>query len=522
MTPAPGREAGGRLTTRIVPIALAGLLVVGCGGPTAASPAAASVPAAAPSPSRSAAAVEPSAAGSPTASRPRGTLSWSADGSATLAVPLDHADPTGPSVNLALFRQRARDDSKRIGVLLVNPGGPGGSGVDMVRNDGTGLPDAVLDAFDIIGFDPRGIGGSEPLDCPTPATITKLEGLDPSPDTKADVDENLATWTAIGGACERAESRLLPFVSTDTAARDMDRIREALGEERISYVGESYGTYLGARYATLFPDRVRAAILDGAVDPTLDRLAFNEGQARGFEAALDQFLADCARDVDCPFHGGDDPARAFDALMARIAKAPIPTHGRVPLGPGEAMSGVFSTLYWRDRSPLASALAAAEAGDGTDLLQFADWYWTPDTPWSVSAYAAVGCLDRPGPSDVGPWEALYQKLRSETPRVGAWVSFELTCVNWPVRAPLPPPVTPNGQPPIVVIGTTGDPATPYPWTAALAKALGSGVVVTHEGVGHLAAPYGACLSEVVDAYLIDLVVPAEGTTCSDPPVDLSP
>lgn len=523
--PASDRGTGRRLTARLVPIALVALLVGGCGGPTAASPAASDVPTAAPSATGSAPIARSSSpAGSQVATRPAGTLTWHDDGgfeTATLAVPLDYEDPTGPTVDLALIRRPARG-AQRIGALLVNPGGPGGSGVDEVRNDGTGLPDAILGAFDIVGFDPRGIGQSEPLDCPAPATITKLEGLDPSPDTKAAVDENLATWTSIADACERAESRLLPYVSTDTVARDMDRIREALGEERISYHGYSYGTYLGARYATLFPDRLRAAVLDGPVDPTLDRLAFNESQARGFEAALDQFLADCGHDAACPFHGGSDPAKAFDALMDRIATTPIPTHGRVPLGPGEALSGVFSTLYWRDRSPLASALAAAEAGDGTDLLQFADWYWNPDSPWSISAYAAVGCLDRPGPADVGPWEALYRKLRTETPRVGAWVGFELTCVNWPVHAPLPPPVVPDGQPPIVVIGTTGDPATPYSGAAALAKALGSGIVVTHEGVGHTASPYDDCLSGIIDAYLIDLVAPAEGATCSDPPVDLSP
>ena len=186
------------------------------------------------------------------------------------------------------------------------------------------------------------------------------------------------------------------------------------------------------------------------------------------------------------------------------------------------MSGVFATLYWRDRRPLAEALAAAEAGDGTDLLQFADQYWAPDSPWSLSAYAAVGCLDRPGPADVGPWDALYRKLRSETPRVGAWVGFELTCVDWPVRAALPAPVVPNGEPPIVVIGTTGDPATPYSGAQPLAAALGSGVVVTNVGVGHTAAPYSDCMGAIVADYLVDVTVPAEGTTCTDPPVDLGP
>ena len=295
----PGDRVTGRVvSSRIGALLVSALLVGACAAPTAATPARSSGPTTPASPSGSPAAARTSPSGSPLSGRP-GSLAWQVDGpfeTSTLAVPLDYATPDGPTVELALIRRPAGDPAKRIGALLVNPGGPGGSGVDMVRNDGTALPEAILDAFDIVGFDPRGIGQSEPLDCPAPATITRLEGLDPSPDSKAEVDENLAVWTSIADACQKAESRLLPFESTETVARDMDRIRAALGEDRISYFGFSYGTYLGARYATLFPDRLRAVVLDGPVDPTLDRLAFNERQARGFEAALDGFLADCAQD----------------------------------------------------------------------------------------------------------------------------------------------------------------------------------------------------------------------------------
>jgi pimeloyl-ACP methyl ester carboxylesterase len=489
------------------------LLVAAC------APAAPS-PSLSPSPSPT---LTPAATATPGSSAGTGSISWSGSGSLQtgfLEVPRDYADPAGGTIRLALARRPALDPSKRIGTMLVNPGGPGGSGIWMVRYGVDALPSAVLDAFDIVGWDPRGVGASTNADsCPDPATARRIEALDPAPQTQAAIDANQAAYAAVATQCAAGDTALLPLLSTDESARDMDAIRVALGEEQISYYGASYGTFLGYHYATLFPNRLRAAVLDGAVDPTMDRTETNAAQGLGFEAALNHFLDLCAASTTCQFHGGADPAASYDALMAKIRQAPVPTGGAVALGPGQAWFGVLQFLYGNDLGGLAQALADAEAGDGSILLAAGDSYMSPQAR-TLGVFLAISCLDSPGPTSAEAIVADYRRLLPQAPRFGGFIGLDFGCLAWPFHhAPLESPVL-SGLPPIVVIGSTGDPATPYANAASLATALGSGVVLTRDGPGHTAIGNGMtdCISGAVADYLLNLEAPAPGTTCADPPI----
>ena len=471
----------------------------------------------------------------PPSSADAGAIAWQAAGDfqvASLQVPRDYRDPSGPTIQLLLAKRPAGDPAHRIGTLLVDPGGPGGSGAGMVRYGAIeALPKAVLDSFDIVGWDPRGTPGgcstcapqgvaaTTAVECPDTATAERIAALDPAPTTAAGFQAYVDIDRSVAAQCAAASGPLLPFLSSDDTARDMDRIRAALGEEKISYYGVSYGTYLGARYATLFPDHLRAAVLDGAFDPGGDALAIDTAQAGGFESALDHFLAACKADVKCAFHGGGDPAAAFDKLMAGVRQAPIKTSGRVPLGPAEAWNGILGFLYG-PFNPLAHALADAEHGDGDALLKEAGGDVAPDLPNSWGAGLAIGCLDRPWPANAAAVEASYQAELKAAPRVGASIVLDFGCLDWPVPYVPLPPTKGVGLPPIVVLGSTGDPATPYAETARLAAALGSGVVLTRVGIGHSALDGGLndCLVQAVQHYLVDLVPPRAGTTCPDGPI----
>jgi pimeloyl-ACP methyl ester carboxylesterase len=314
-------------------------------------------------------------------------------------------------------------------------------------------------------------------------------------------------------------------MSTIDAAKDMEQIRIALGDPKLTYLGFSYGTFLGSTYANLFPDRVRAFVLDGAVDSTLSFAADLEGQARGFASSFSAFLADCAARPACPFYNGGHPGPAYDKLMAGIDASPLPATALGdprPVGPGAAFSAVIAALYDQAAWPvLAQALALAQGGDGSILLTLADSYNErgPGGTYSniAAANTAVNCADYTAPTDIGTYDALAIRLGSLVPRFGeAAVYGSLACAFWPFH-PSHDPVAPTarGAPPIVVVGTTGDPATPYAGAVKLAQDLASGVLLTRKGQGHTA--YGgksACIDGLVDAYLLSLSVPKAGTVCS--------
>ncbi len=439
---------------------------------------------------------------------------------ATLPVPLDYDAPQGDTLDLALIRLPARTLQRRVGVLLLNFGGPGASGIQGGRAAESFLPDAILDRFDIIGWDPRGVGESTPVDCGD--DFDAFFALDATPDDDAERQALIDAARTFAGDCAARSGRLLPHIGTMDAARDMDIIRGALGEEQLSYVGFSYGTLLGAVYADLFPSRVRAFVLDGAVDPQQSGEALARTQAIGFEDALSAFFAECAANRACPFNSEGNPAAAYDALMAAIDTAPLTERGGDRLlGQGEAMSGVASALYDKPNGwpALGQALANARDGDGGGLLALFDAIVGRQADGTYSneneANAAINCVDAPQPDSIAPFDALYERLLQEAPRVGASSAYlGLACAFWPAPAsPIVLPLDAPGAAPIMVIGTTKDPVTPYAWAQALAAQLDSGHLLTWQGEDHTAFGKSQCIDDAVTAYFIALELPPEGTVC---------
>jgi pimeloyl-ACP methyl ester carboxylesterase len=449
-------------------------------------------------------------------------LAWeSCNGSfecATLSVPLDYAQPSGRHIEVALIRAPAHNPEERIGVLVTNPGGPGASGIDYLRGWSRIVDDEVRDRFDLVSFDPRGVGESTPLLCHD--GIQRMLALDPHPATADEWAEVRRVTQEFVDLCVERGGDLLPHLGSQDVVRDMDRIREALGEEQLTYVGYSYGTVLGALYAETFPDRVRAMVLDGPVDLSLSADELNITQALGFERALDHFLEDC-RAGPCELaRDGRDPAAAIEELLARVEEAPIPSsNADRPAGPGEALTGIVSALYSEAFWPsLARAVQSGLDGDGTWLVQMADGLWGrsgEEYDNLFEMYSAVTCLDYAYSRDPAHYVELTERAAAVAPRFGAALgSSSLICGLWP--APSKPIGVPdgNGAPPLLVVGTTGDPATPYEWALAARRDLVTSVLLTYEGEGHTAYAGGStCIDGLVNAYLLTLATPEDGTTC---------
>lgn len=446
----------------------------------------------------------------------------------TLEVPLDHAAPNGPKVQVPVVRVRALDPDHRIGSLLLNPGGPGGSGVQLAKLASFVIAPELRERFDLIGFDPRGEASSTPgVDCTD--SLDPFIALDTTPDDAAEEKALLDVSQSLVDGCQSRSASLLPFVGTNSIVRDMDMLREALGDDKLTYLGFSYGTFLGAIYADTFPDRVRALVLDGALDPSLTNEQFIEGQALAFEQELLEMFAWCEQDMECPLGKDGDapvgPRAAYDALQAAVEEAPLPagSGGDRTVGPGEFSYGVSAALYQPGRWPgLAAALAQAAKGDGSALLDLADGYTGRDGEGkyddSLEVYYAVTSIDAVSSRDPAAIAALAAKVKEKAPRIGAYLPYSaLPSALWPV-APWREavPVKATGAPPILVVGGTRDPATPYAWSEALAKQLPGGALLTRDGDGHTSFLRGnACIDEAVVAYLVSGTVPDQGTVCDD-------
>lgn len=451
-------------------------------------------------------------------------LSWTGcrDGfeCATLSVPLDYSGATAGTISLALIRLRASRQDQRVGALVVNPGGPGVSAVEFLRGFAKGsAPAAIRERFDLVAFDPRGTTGSSPVRCATTAEFDRYVHVDPDPDNQAEVNALVTANRSFDQGCQRRSGRILPYVSTAIAARDMESLRLALHEPGLTYLGYSYGTALGAAYLDQFARNVRAMVLDGALDPrsTWDQLL--AGQARGFDQALGSFLSWCqANRSRCAFRRAvtGDLGQAFDALRAKVEVKALPGDGKRTVGPGEFSYGtgqaLYSTSFWEF---LGSALAAAKNGDGAPLLQLSDIYLDRTASGyanTIEANNAVNCIDKPWPKGTAPYEQLAENTKAYAPRFGPSIAWSgSTCAQWPVAATgTPHAVSGTGSPPIVVIGTTRDPATPYVWAQGLAAQLDNGVLLTRVADGHTAyrADAPACIVNPVNAYLITGRAPA--------------
>jgi pimeloyl-ACP methyl ester carboxylesterase len=423
---------------------------------------------------------------------------------AELKVPLDYADPGSDQIGIELVRLPASDPAHRIGSLLVNPGGPGGSGVDFVREYADIFFSSEVRArFDIVGFDPRGVGTSSPIQC---GGVLPRSGFETAQD-QAELTGLVDSAEQLADAC-RVDLRMLAHMGTANVARDLDRIRIAVGERTLTYFGLSYGTLLGALYANMYPSRVRAMVLDGALDPSLDLAGLRAGQAAGFEHELTAFLDDCAAHESCDFHSGGKTREAFRQVMAANDSA-------------DDWAAVAMMLYL-DRSDwqyLAEALQMAQEGDANALgdLLGVDPSRTFDARYINEAvsYRAVTCLDFAPPGTTDAYVRLSTRLAATAPDFGAMLGLsDLACAYWPaepVREPAP--VRAAGAPLIVVVGTTGDPATPYGWSVALARELTSGVLLTRDGDGHTGYMFSGCIRELVDPYLLDLDAPPAGMVC---------
>ncbi|RAX20838.1 alpha/beta hydrolase [Actinomyces sp. Z5] len=453
---------------------------------------------------------------------------------AYVTAPLDYDDPDGQTIDLAMKRRAATDDA--IGTLFINPGGPGGSGVDLVETAKGYFSDELIASYDVIGFDPRGVGNSTAIDCLTDAELDEDRAASEIAESTADADgadNEAAAQEAVveyvqwyEGKCEaNTPADLLDHVDTISTARDLDMLRAVVGEDVLTYLGYSYGTYLGATYAELFPGNVGRMVLDGAIEPTLSAGETTLAQAAGFENALRTYVEDCQSGDKCPLHGDVDAGVAQIQDFLKVTKgAPIPTSDPDrPLTYSLAESAILGIMYQSESwSVLTEALdQAMNQDDGTLLLFISDLFASREDDGSYSgngdeAINAINCLDHPVEGDADSWAAEHAQLEEASPTFGADLGYsDLFCQTWGHESTRErTAIHATGAAPILVVGTTGDPATPYAWSQSLAEQLDDGHLLTWEGNGHTAyGRAGDCVTTAVDDYLLAGVLPEAGLTC---------
>jgi len=439
-----------------------------------------------------------------------------------VTAPLDWEDPGKGEITLSVVRHRA--EGTPVGSLLTNPGGPGASGVDLILNS---LDYAVgadlIENFDVIGFDPRGVGASTAVTCyDAPQMDEYLYSIPAAARGTAEWEaELLDSHKAFAEACDANSGGILPYITTVNAARDMDLIRAVLGDKQLNYLGYSYGTFLGATYAKLYPEKAGRLVLDGAIDPAVPGLEVGATQALGFESALRAYMQDCLDSGECPFNGTVDEAMTdLGALLASVDSTPLKSGDGRMLGADSLMTAIIAALYSQDSwGYLTQALDEALQGDPTSALFLADFYNGREngtyTDNSAEAFRAYNCMDYPVEDDPTAEAAINAKIAQGAPTIAPYWTGPDSCSVWPY----PPTGTrgeikAEGAGPILVIGTTNDPATPYEWSESLANQLEEGVLITRVGEGHTGYNKGnACVDDAVEAFLLDDVVPEDGLRC---------
>jgi pimeloyl-ACP methyl ester carboxylesterase len=455
-----------------------------------------------------------------------GSIDWKPCGGETgntlqcarLSVPFDYNDPSKGSFSLKLVKHPATMLAKRIGSMLVNPGGPGFGGTDLPQNVDSYFSTTLIETFDIIGWDPRGTGESTPaVDCVD--NYDKYFTLDLTPETEAQRQALVDISKAFNDECVKKSGEILPYISTNATARDMDMIRAALGEDKITYFGFSYGSELGATWATMFPTTVRAAVLDGASDPTSNYMQGGLDQAKGFEMEFTKFLAKCSTNKKCLFYNNGNAEGAFDTLIEKLDAQPlVVSKDRAPVNQTIAYTAVSQAMYSSTLWPeLETALSNAQKGDGAGLLDLFDSYYqrTPDGKYGneLEAFNAIMCLDDPGPKTVEEADSFTPKFVEAAPRLGISFTGSYTCVFWPAKPDPRIEITGNGAGPIVVIGTTGDAATPLASSRKMASTLQDGrlIVVTEDR--HTGYGANECVVRAVDKYLVTAKVTFAEKAC---------
>lgn len=448
---------------------------------------------------------------------------------AVLEVPLDYAKPEGETIELALIRAKARDKGKRIGSLVFNFGGPGGSGITTLPGAASEYA-ALRDRYDLVSFDPRGVGRSAPVKCEDDKQLDAYYASGSSPATPEQEKVFLDGIDKYQKACEANSGKVLPYVGTENAARDLDRIRQALGDEKLNYFGISYGTELGGVYAHLFPKSVGRAVFDAVVDPTKSSEEGALGQAKGFQLALGNFAQDCVNRGDaCRLQGST--AKEIEAnviaLQKKLAAKPITGIGDRMLTETAATNGIAQSLYSKELWPLLEqGLDEADGGQGQLLLALSDALNGRDQQGRYSnigaANTAINCADSKERPTLAQTKAKLPEFRAASPVFGDFLGWAMmSCTDWPVAgAWSTPDVSATGSAPILVIGNTGDPATPYEGARKMVERLGKGVGVelTFKGEGHGAYNSGdKCVQQAVNSYLLDGKVPGANTVCTPSP-----
>ncbi|MFF9121578.1 alpha/beta hydrolase [Streptomyces massasporeus] len=445
---------------------------------------------------------------------------------ATMKAPLDWDDPKGDTIGLELIRVRTTGaENARIGSLIFNFGGPGGSGVTSLPAFAEGY-EKLRTRYDLVSFDPRGVGRSDPVLCENDQQLDAYFQQDATPDDAAERTQLVDNTTEFNNACEDNSGKILPHVRTTDAARDLDLMRQVLGDDKLYYFGISYGTELGGVYAHLFPKRVGRALFDAVVDPTQNPEQGSLGQAKGFQLALDNFAEDCVSQAeDCPIgDSAQDVKDRIARLLADLDRTPIPGIFPRQLTQTAATSGIAQALYSQDFwEYLTEGLEQAYDGDGRILLSLADAMngrsengeYSNITPANV----AINCADDKPRYDTAYVEGKLPEFRAASDLFGDYLAWSmLSCTDWAVPGAADhPDVSAPGSAPILVVGNTGDPATPYEGARAMVNALGKGVGVelTYRGQGHGAYDSkNKCVQGAVDGYLLDGKVPPAGTVCS--------
>lgn len=444
---------------------------------------------------------------------------------ATFNVPIDYANPSDGAMQISAIRKLATGSAQ--GSLILNPGGPGGSGIEYVTYVDFVISNTLRENFDIVGFDPRGVGQSTPVECLSDEQTEEYIALDGSPDNQTEIDQAQEMAELFGQTCATNSPDIFQFVDTVSATRDIDILRALLGDEKLNWLGKSYGTFLGATYADLFPDRVGRMLLDGAIDPTLTNEQLSYGQALGFELALERFVEDCATRSDCPLSvSGAAGVSEVSNLLFELDENPVTLDDGRLFTQAMGTLGVVGSLYdkqygWPD---LRMNLDLAFAGDYSGLASSVDFYTGRQSDGSYKdnsndAIAAVNCLDRPDRATTEQTVALASEWKLAAPNFGEYLAWSnISCSYWQAEATgVPREITAPGTPTILVVGTVNDPATPYAWSQALASQLLSGVLLTFAGDGHTAYFQGSkCIDEVVDDFFLTGEA-EDGITCTDGP-----